>query len=66
MPVRHLHQTLLRILSTIVLFLLELTVVAQIQALRVNINGGRNHHSLKNSIFSFTIWKVLFEVVSQI
>lgn len=37
MPVRHLHdQTLLRILPTIVLFLLELTIVAQFQAFRVN------------------------------
>ena len=33
MPVRHLHQTLLRILPTIVLFLLELTIVAQISSL---------------------------------
>lgn len=33
MPVRHLHQTLLSILPTIVLFLLELTIVAQISSL---------------------------------
>ena len=45
MPVKHLHQILLRVLQSllnflpfppIALFLMELTIVAQFQALRVN------------------------------